>query len=530
MDAISQKLAFLIEMFEDTDTSFVEKLVSDHPNYSLEQLVNECLNVNESQNKIKEDDESKQDQLNNEEYAAMISLIGASTAQYFKSSDTQNNDDNDSDIEILDLDNHHRNNSIFNTLPTNFKQYFDQYPDNQNRGKLMEIYTHISLMNEQHKLKYENNKHSHYNKMKMTELNGCISMIHKLMKNIVKSPQIEKYRRIRENNKTFQQKIASIDGYQLLLKLCGFDYIQQTAENQGDGLFVYNSALSTQFIQMTAHFLQFYMQQTTAQQQLKKINDDIPIITEFPRKRKQPKNVKTGQLKKKKRPKPNILSADALRQQRLKNLGNINSANYGLVSSENTNIGPIADKIMDLNAPNLRKEMMKIAKKKHVKWLNHRKGRKRVFTMADIEQLRKKEFDRNTSGPKVANDMDAIGKKALELTNEFRKQNGLPPCTWHQALCEIGKVHSKNMSDGKVPFGHQGFDARVKAYPFNARSAAENVAMSRGLSNVAKVAVDGWIDSPGHRKNLLSNNNYCGIGVYRGYNGAYYLTQLFGLH
>merc|ERR1712228_39319 len=285
------------------------------------------------------------------------------------------------------------------------------------------------------------------------------------------------------------------------------------------------------WIEMITKFLHFYIKQTMNEQQSENMNDDIPIITEFPRKRLKPKNKMMGKQKKRKRPTMNVLSTDELREKRLQNLGNINSANYGMLSNENNEsmVGPIADKIMDFNAPNLRNELKQIAKKKHVKWLNSRKARKRIFTMRDIEELRKKEFDKKAAGPKVASDMDAIGKRALLLTNEFRKQNGLPPCTWHQSLCEIGKVHSKNMSDGSVPFGHQGFNERVKQYPFRAMSAAENVAMSQGLSNVAKVAVDGWIDSPGHRKNLLSNNNYCGIGVYRGYNGAYYLTQLFGL-
>merc|ERR1712176_573105 len=234
--------------------------------------------------------------------------------------------------------------------------------------------------------------------------------------------------------------------------------------------------------------------------------------------------------KKRNLPKMNKLSNEELREKRLKNLGNIHDDNYGVISNDNDNvIGPIPDGIMDLNAPNLGNELKKIAKKKHIKWINSRKARKRIFTMRDIEQLRKQEFDRKAKGPKTSDEMDQIGKEALKLTNEFRKQNGLEPCKWHQSLCDIGKVHSKNMSDGKVPFGHHGFNDRVKQYPFRAMSAAENVAMSNGLRNVAKVAVDGWIDSPGHRKNLLSNNNYCGIGVYRGYNGAYYLTQLFGL-
>ena len=52
--------------------------------------------------------------------------------------------------------------------------------------------------------------------------------------------------------------------------------------------------------------------------------------------------------------------------------------------------------------------------------------------------------------------------------------------------------------------------------------------MNYGSAQVAVVAVDGWIHSPGHCKNLLSDQYYCGIGVYKNKRGEYYLTQLFG--
>merc|ERR1719483_438933 len=90
-------------------------------------------------------------------------------------------------------------------------------------------------------------------------------------------------------------------------------------------------------------------------------------------------------------------------------------------------------------------------------------------------------------------------------------------------------VHSRDMGEGRVPFSHQGFHERVKQFPHRSVSSAENVAMSHGLSDVAKVAVDGRIDSPGHRKNLLSKHRWCGIGVYRNARGEYYLTQLFAV-
>ena len=53
--------------------------------------------------------------------------------------------------------------------------------------------------------------------------------------------------------------------------------------------------------------------------------------------------------------------------------------------------------------------------------------------------------------------------------------------------------------------------------------------MCQGYSqySIAEMAVNGWINSPGHRKNLLSNTNSCAIATYITSSGAYYLTQMF---
>ena len=56
----------------------------------------------------------------------------------------------------------------------------------------------------------------------------------------------------------------------------------------------------------------------------------------------------------------------------------------------------------------------------------------------------------------------------------------------------------------------------------------ENVAMNKGQADAVQCAVDGWIKSPGHRKNLLGNFYYCGIAVYC-YYGSFYFTQLLAL-
>lgn len=122
----------------------------------------------------------------------------------------------------------------------------------------------------------------------------------------------------------------------------------------------------------------------------------------------------------------------------------------------------------------------------------------------------------------------SIGRRALELTNALRAQSGLGALRWSEALCAIGAAHSRAMAEGRVPFGHDGFRARVAQMPGGVRAAAENVAMNHGAGDVARTAVRGWSESPGHRRNMLGTYTECGIGVHA-HHGRFYLTQLFAL-
>lgn len=79
------------------------------------------------------------------------------------------------------------------------------------------------------------------------------------------------------------------------------------------------------------------------------------------------------------------------------------------------------------------------------------------------------------------------------------------------------------MAEGKVPIGHAGFNDRMQKVPLFVISFAENVAFNFNAGDPVEVAVKGWINSPGHRKNMLSSSNICGIAVYRHY-GRYYFT------
>lgn len=181
-------------------------------------------------------------------------------------------------------------------------------------------------------------------------------------------------------------------------------------------------------------------------------------------------------------------------------------------------------------------------------------GRKRMFSIADLAGMQSEELKirsqfmagtgaadtgKGNGGSKfrtladfeVGSPADCVrmGKEMLRLTNLFRASEGKAALQWHQAIHDIGLVHSKNMALKLVPFGHDGASGRFASYPFPSRSAAENVAWSSGHSDVAKCHVDGWIKSPGHRANMLAHHTWCAIAVFRNTQGAYYSTQLFGL-
>lgn len=117
-------------------------------------------------------------------------------------------------------------------------------------------------------------------------------------------------------------------------------------------------------------------------------------------------------------------------------------------------------------------------------------------------------------------------KDILYYTNEFRASKGLPPLKLESYCSLLAQKHSDNMATGKVAFGHDQFEIRSDAATLKFKgisSVAENVA----YGNLdAKGVVDGWIKSPGHRKNMLGDYNMIGIGTAQK-GKIIYFTQFF---
>jgi uncharacterized protein YkwD len=123
-----------------------------------------------------------------------------------------------------------------------------------------------------------------------------------------------------------------------------------------------------------------------------------------------------------------------------------------------------------------------------------------------------------------------MNDQILYYTNKFRASNGLPPLKMEINCSLLAEKHSKDMASGRTEFGHDGFEDRAGAIGKvlgGMSAAAENVAYG---TLDAKGVVDGWIKSPGHRKNMLGNFNLIGIGYAQGKGRIIYFTQLFIKH
>lgn len=134
-----------------------------------------------------------------------------------------------------------------------------------------------------------------------------------------------------------------------------------------------------------------------------------------------------------------------------------------------------------------------------------------------------------TSPASKSSPFAAMEQSIHQQVNQYRQSRGLPPLTLDDRISQQARAHSQAMASGRVPFSHQGVEERFKAIgkSISYRAAAENVAFNQGYTDPVTQAVQGWIDSPGHRHNMEGKYELTGIGIAKNAKGEYYFTQLF---
>ncbi|WP_229881978.1 CAP domain-containing protein [Streptomyces alanosinicus] len=120
--------------------------------------------------------------------------------------------------------------------------------------------------------------------------------------------------------------------------------------------------------------------------------------------------------------------------------------------------------------------------------------------------------------------------EVVALTNAERGRAGLPPLATDPLLTRAAQAHCADMVardfyDHTSPDGSHPWD-RAAAAGSRLRTIGENIAC--GQRSPAEV-VDGWMNSPGHRANILGPGfGHIGVGFTGGGRAGTYWTQLFG--
>ncbi len=132
--------------------------------------------------------------------------------------------------------------------------------------------------------------------------------------------------------------------------------------------------------------------------------------------------------------------------------------------------------------------------------------------------------------PLAAGDLARTAAEVVDLTNRERARAGLPPLAVDPLLAKAAQAHSADMVarafySHTSPEGGKPWD-RAAAAGCTRRSIGENIAC--GQRSPAEV-VEGWMNSPGHRANILKPDfTHIGIGFAGGGPAGMYWTQLFG--
>lgn len=126
----------------------------------------------------------------------------------------------------------------------------------------------------------------------------------------------------------------------------------------------------------------------------------------------------------------------------------------------------------------------------------------------------------SSSNSSADTDIDEFCEEVIRLTNKEREKEGLDPLTADSDLMDFAQVRAEEISEY---FSHHRPDG-VSEGPYPDYMIGENIA--KGYKTPEEV-MDGWMNSDGHRAEILfADNSKIGVGVYKS-GGLLYWVQVF---
>jgi len=192
---------------------------------------------------------------------------------------------------------------------------------------------------------------------------------------------------------------------------------------------------------------------------------------------------------------------------------------------------------------------------------DHHCCRKTIALLAIILVLGSAHADAATRQQKPQPRVEAgdLAKRIHALINAARRKHGFQSLAWNDALSRIATNHSRDMA-GRSYLSHDTPEGNDFAYRYQqggysceirigrvAHTGAENIALSHlynsmttengiayynwnSAQEIAQSTVDGWMNSPGHRENILTpywQQEGIGVAIERSPGNKIYITQNF---
>ena len=127
----------------------------------------------------------------------------------------------------------------------------------------------------------------------------------------------------------------------------------------------------------------------------------------------------------------------------------------------------------------------------------------------------------SSSSSSSSYDEDGYREEVFRLINEERVANGVPEFTLDETAMEFAQLRAEEISE---KFSHTSPDGTVMQYSHY--TFAENIAKG---GKTPEDAVNGWLNSPGHRAAMMSDyssyGNCMGVGVYEKNGTMYWVLE-----